>query len=197
MELKDYTQVHRMERHSVILVRTDSFFTSSKIRMLDKPIVGVYWDTECPLRSTVQWALLQGTLCERVKTWDDRRSMFSPLVLHFQELRTCTQTQGRRYCVTEQPLQNSTIAHATVDLSQIPWQRTVHKCTRIHLHIPHIRTQVRTFRKWLRLSCDSPCLHVTVVCMSQLSACHSCVHVTVVRMSQLCACHSCLHVTVV
>ena len=104
---------------------------------------------------------------------------------------------GGTYFVTEQPLQNSTIAHATVDLSQIPWPRTVHKCTRIHLHIAHIRTQVRTFRKWLRLSCDSPCLHVTVVCMSQWSASHSWVHVTVVCMSQLCACYSCPHVTVV
>ena len=42
MELKDYTQIHRMERHSVILVRTDSFFISSKIRMFDKQIVGIY-----------------------------------------------------------------------------------------------------------------------------------------------------------
>ena len=180
MELKDYTQVHGMERHSVILVRTDSFFISFKIGMLDKPIVGIYWDTGCPLHSSVQWALLQGSLCKGVKTWDDGSSTLSPLVLHFQELWTCTQAEGRSYCVTEQPLQNSTIAHATVDLSQIPWPRTVHKCTRIHLHIAHIRTQVRTFRKWLRLSCDSPCLHVTVVCMSQLSACHSCPHVTVV-----------------
>ena len=42
MELKDYTQVHRMERHSVILARTDSFFTSFKIRMFDKQIIWVY-----------------------------------------------------------------------------------------------------------------------------------------------------------
>ena len=42
MELKDYTQVHGMERHSVILFRTDSFFISSKIRMFDKPIVGIF-----------------------------------------------------------------------------------------------------------------------------------------------------------
>ena len=42
IEFKEYTQVHGMERHSVILFRTDSFFISSKIGMLDKPIVGVY-----------------------------------------------------------------------------------------------------------------------------------------------------------
>ena len=42
IEFKEYTPVHGMERHSVILFRTDSFFISSKVRMFDKPIVGGY-----------------------------------------------------------------------------------------------------------------------------------------------------------
>ena len=42
MEFKDYTQVHGMERHSVILFRTNSFFISSNIGMFDKQIVGIY-----------------------------------------------------------------------------------------------------------------------------------------------------------
>ena len=42
MEFKEYTPVHRMERHCVILFGTDSFFKSSKIGILGKTIVGVY-----------------------------------------------------------------------------------------------------------------------------------------------------------
>ena len=179
MEFKEYTPVHRMERHCVILFGTDSSSHHSKLELIfgQDDCRGLLRHRVSSTQHCAQWALQNSTTVHA--TVDLSES-------HDNVLSACHSCP--HITVTCQVVTCHRCLHVTVICHSCP------HVTAVCMSQSHV-TVVRMSLSHVTVVCMSQS-HVTVVSMShatvlchshtsQMSACHG-------PMSQLSACHSCV-----